>query len=107
MATVHVEGWRAAGAKVAAIHARKSKRADAFADAIGAPLISALDEFMADVDVVDICAPTHTHYDLIAAAAEAGRNVVCEKPLARTSQLAAKAVRCVRRLTSRCWWGTS
>lgn len=47
-------------------------------------------EMLADdsVDVVDICAPTHTHPDLAISALKAGKHVICEKPVARTSQLA-------------------
>jgi len=38
------------------------------------------------VQVVDICAPTHAHPELAVAALKAGKNVICEKPLARTSK---------------------
>jgi predicted dehydrogenase len=34
--------------------------------------------------VVDICAPTHLHYELVLKAAAAGKDIICEKPLART-----------------------
>ena len=37
-----------------------------------------------DVDLVCIAAPNHLHRDIAVAAAEAGKHVVCEKPLART-----------------------
>ena len=40
--------------------------------------------YSGDVDVVDICTPTHLHYEMALAAAAAGKHVVCEKPLART-----------------------
>ncbi|MDB6140469.1 MAG: afr 7 [Verrucomicrobiaceae bacterium] len=45
------------------------------------------DEMLADpaVTVVDICTPTHTHRDLTLAALKAGKHVLCEKPMARTS----------------------
>jgi predicted dehydrogenase len=36
----------------------------------------------ADVDVVDICTPPGAHAEVIAAAAAAGKAVICEKPLA-------------------------
>ncbi len=38
----------------------------------------------ADVDVVHICTPNFTHADLARAAIEAGKTVICEKPLATT-----------------------
>jgi len=40
------------------------------------------------IRVIDICAPTHTHPELAIAALKAGKHVLCEKPLARTSHLA-------------------
>jgi predicted dehydrogenase len=35
-----------------------------------------------DVDVVDVCTPTATHFPLAMAALEAGKHVLCEKPVA-------------------------
>jgi predicted dehydrogenase len=47
---------------------------------------------MADLDLVDICAPTAAHPSLAKAALAAGKHVLCEKPLARTSAEAREMV---------------
>ena len=39
-----------------------------------------------DVDLIDICTPNNTHYDIVMAAAKAGKIIVCEKPLAMNAQ---------------------
>jgi len=35
-----------------------------------------------DIDLVDVCVPNFMHHDVVIAAAEAGKIIVCEKPLA-------------------------
>lgn len=47
------------------------------------------DELLAnpDIDLVDLCVPTPQHPALAIAALQAGKHVICEKPLARTSAL--------------------
>ncbi|MEE1617226.1 Gfo/Idh/MocA family protein [Brachybacterium sp. J153] len=42
-----------------------------------------------NVDAVDICLPHHLHKDAIVAAAEAGKHILCEKPLCLTAEEAA------------------
>src|SRR3989339_1604907 len=34
-----------------------------------------------DIDVVDICTPNDLHKDMILTAAQAGKHIICEKPL--------------------------
>jgi predicted dehydrogenase len=51
-----------------------------------------LDEMLPEVDVVDICSPTHLHYEMALKAAAAGKHIVCEKPLARTTRQAQEIV---------------
>src|SRR5207245_5500615 len=35
-----------------------------------------------DVDAIDVCTPSHTHFELAWAALESGKHVLCEKPVA-------------------------
>ena len=41
-----------------------------------------------DIDLVDVATPNHVHKDMAIAALEAGKHVVCEKPLANTLEAA-------------------
>ena len=50
-----------------------------------------------DVQIVDICTPPGTHAEIAIAAAEAGKAVICEKPLAVTLEQAAKAAAAVKK----------
>lgn len=58
--------------------------ASALAESYGLAVYRDLDAFLKVVDIVDVCAPTHLHHRFVLAAAAAGKEVVCEKPLART-----------------------
>ncbi len=53
-----------------------------------------LEEVLADgtVDLVDLCVPTPLHHPQAIAALRAGKHVICEKPLARTSALSREIV---------------
>jgi predicted dehydrogenase len=46
--------------------------------------MSSHDEFFRrdDIDVVDVCTPSHTHFELAWRALETGHHVLCEKPVA-------------------------
>ena len=50
-----------------------------------------------DIHVIDICAPTRAHYELSMAALQAGKHVLCEKPLARSSKTAREIVQAASR----------
>jgi predicted dehydrogenase len=48
-----------------------------------------------DIDAVDICAPNYVHKEIATAAAEAGKMVLCEKPLAMDSRQGEEMVKAV------------
>lgn len=83
MGATHLAAWTAEGhhALVFDVH---PERAEALAARHGARAVRTLEELLADADVVDICAATDRHAEIAIAAAQAGRHVICEKPLART-----------------------
>ena len=69
-----------------AICSRNEKKVKAFADQWGYE--SAETDWRKlvsrnDIDAVDICTPNNSHAEIAIAAAEAGKMVLCEKPLAR------------------------
>ena len=41
-----------------------------------------------EIDVIDICTPNYAHAEIAIAAAKAGKHILCEKPLALTSEQA-------------------
>ncbi len=79
---------RAANCEVVAIASRDLTRSEAAAAELGIPTALGSYEALlasADVDAVYIPLPNHLHMEWTIAAAEAGKHVLCEKPLALTS----------------------
>ncbi len=64
----------------------------------GAKIFSDYHDLIADggVDAVDICLPHHLHADAIITAAEAGKHILCEKPLCITTEEAEKISKVVQ-----------
>src|SRR6187402_3291831 len=54
-----------------------------------------------DIDLVDVCTPGHTHAEIVIAALEAGKHVLCEKPLANTVEEAEAMADAAERALSR------
>ncbi|RLC68221.1 MAG: gfo/Idh/MocA family oxidoreductase [Chloroflexi bacterium] len=92
----HVEALRRLGIEVTGIAGSSPERARPKAEALNIPRVYAdWRELVADpeVDVVHIATPNHLHYPMTRAAIEAGKHVVCEKPLAMNSQESAQLLR--------------
>ena len=54
-----------------------------------------------DIDLIDICTPGDTHAEIAIAALEAGKHVLCEKPLANTVEEAERMAAAARTAASR------
>jgi predicted dehydrogenase len=70
-----------------AVCARNPERVQSFADQWGYQSFETdWNNLIArsDIDAIDICTPNDTHAEIAIVAAEAGKMVLCEKPLART-----------------------
>ncbi|MBE7557485.1 Gfo/Idh/MocA family oxidoreductase [bacterium] len=83
----HMEAYRrvhGVRVEVLGVASKDPARARAFAERQGIPkAYAALDELFADpdIDVVDLCVPNLLHKPLIIRAVQAGKDVICEKPL--------------------------
>jgi myo-inositol 2-dehydrogenase / D-chiro-inositol 1-dehydrogenase len=71
------------GAVLTAVNDALPEAARALGDELGVAVADTAEELMArpDVDAVAICSSTETHAPLIAAAADSGRAIFCEKPV--------------------------
>jgi len=85
IADAHLRGYRAWAGRIA-VTAIADSNPDTVARRaveLGAAAFSDYTELAraADVDAVDICLPHHLHKDAIVRAADAGKHILCEKPL--------------------------
>jgi predicted dehydrogenase len=92
---VHTQMLRRAGVQVRGMLGSSPQRGKAGAAAHGlAHAYASLDEVLNDdaIDVVHVTTPNHAHYEQVMAVLAAGKHVICEKPLAMTSDQSAKMV---------------
>ena len=97
MGRVHTEGIRRLGnVEVAGIAARTTDQARRFADELSIPRATGdYREFLSDpdIDAVHVCTPNSLHFPMAKAALEAGKHVLCEKPLATSVAEAREMIR--------------
>jgi predicted dehydrogenase len=94
--TVHIEALRRIGVNVLGLLGSTPERGAERAQRLGVSRAYAnLDELLADpaVEVVHVTSPNHLHFPQVRAILGAGRSVVCEKPLALSSDESAELVR--------------
>ncbi len=85
MGSIHAVGWAETEATIAGFVTKNPENAQPLLEQHGGQLYADFEAMLADVDVVDICTPTHLHHQMVLQAAAAGKDIICEKPLARTA----------------------
>ncbi|MDP5219502.1 Gfo/Idh/MocA family oxidoreductase [Ruegeria sp. 2205SS24-7] len=93
--SVHVQALRRLGVQVRGVLGSSPERGAERAREIGlSHSYGSLEELLADdsVSVVHVTSPNHAHYPQVKAILEAGKHVICEKPLAMTSAQSAEMV---------------
>ena len=94
--TVHIEALRRIGVQVHGLLGSTPERGAERAQRLGVTrAYASLDELLDDskVEVVHVTSPNHLHFPQTREILAAGRHVICEKPLAMTSQESAELVR--------------
>lgn len=104
---MHVGAFRAAGAEVVALCGRDEEKTRTIAGREGIPLATTdVGRLCAEVDAVVVASPDTQHLAHVRAALDAGRDVLCEKPLAHSLEEAhaiAKRARTSSRRMSVCF----
>lgn len=96
MGVTHAAGWAETEAELIGIVAETTTEASALAKQYNLKIYPDLTSMLPDVDLVDICTPTHLHHEMALQAAAAGKDIVCEKPLARTTVQAREMIEACR-----------
>jgi predicted dehydrogenase len=81
MGKTHAGAWANTPAKLQGICSPTG--AEALAEQYGTKVYASYEALLNDVDVIDICTPTHLHYEQVMQAVAVKKHIVCEKPLAR------------------------
>jgi predicted dehydrogenase len=95
MGSTHARAIRAAGGRVVAVVSSSEGTAARALEKTRAEV--ALTDFDAlltrdDIDVVHVCTPNNTHESFSIRAAEAGKSIICEKPLSVTGSSSSRVV---------------
>jgi predicted dehydrogenase len=91
---------RMEGVEITALCDRDPEKASRVAQKFGIPRAhQRFDDLLADeeIDAVDLCTPNYLHSPMATAALEAGKHVLCERPLARSADEAATMVKAAKK----------
>jgi predicted dehydrogenase len=96
MGEVHAAAWRSIGAELIGCSSTQPDQAKVLAGRYQVRAFADYAELLNEVELVDICTPTFLHKPMVLQAAEAGKHVICEKPVALTPEDARIMIRACR-----------
>jgi predicted dehydrogenase len=84
MGKLHLDAWSKINTvSIVAILGRDIEVVDQLSETYECKPFTDIEEFLnTDVDVIDICLPTHLHKEYVTKTAQKGKHIICEKPLA-------------------------
>lgn len=94
-----VEYWANKNAEIVAVCDIDSSRADEMAEKYGAKAFTNYEELLQldEVDAISVCLPNDLHAPVSIAALNAGKHVLCEKPMATTSEEAEEMIQVAKK----------
>ena len=101
MGKMHSQCYEATGeAKVVALADVESDRRDEAKAKLGCETYKSIEDMLAsaDIDTVDICTPTYLHEEHVVASAEAGKDIMCEKPMSLTLESCDRMIAAVNKV---------
>jgi len=100
MGHMHTQCHEATGeAKIVAVADVDPAKRDEAKEKFGCAVFASIEEMLAgvDLDIVDITTPTYLHEECVIAAAKAGKDVMCEKPMALTVESCDRMIDAVKK----------
>ncbi|GAK59731.1 oxidoreductase domain protein [Candidatus Vecturithrix granuli] len=100
MGRTHGDAYKKlADVRLAGIASRGQEKARQFAEDYQCPNYSQPEELIAhpEIDIIDICLPTHLHEQYVVLAAAHGKHVLCEKPFSLTLEAADRMIEATRK----------
>lgn len=84
MGKLHLDAWiKMKAVTISGILGRDKKLVDQLAEKYNSNAYMEYEELLnTDIDVIDICLPTYLHKEFVTKAAQLGKHIICEKPLA-------------------------
>lgn len=84
MAGVHAAGWKHTDAELIGVMSKNHTAALELSQKHSTKTFDTYEELLKQVDIIDICTPTDFHKEMVLQGAQAGKHIICEKPIALT-----------------------